>query len=67
MKQLGFYDLLRCFLAQNRNCRGLDAGDANSANKRVFVEIIYPIKLMFHVIEVPIKAGVIVKNEPFQK
>jgi hypothetical protein len=56
-----------CFPAQNRNCTGLDAGDVNSANKQVFVEIIYPIELIFHVIEIPIKAGVIVKNEPFQE
>lgn len=56
-----------CYPAQDRNCRSLHPGGANAANKQVFVEIVYPLELMFHVITLPIKAGVIVKNEPFQE
>ncbi len=56
-----------CYPKSNRNCSGLDAGDATSANQLVYLQIVQPIRLIFNVITVPIKAGVIVKNEPFHE
>ncbi|HQH26421.1 MAG TPA: pilus assembly protein [Oligoflexia bacterium] len=54
-----------CYLKQNPNCSGLHAGDASNANQLVYLQIRQPIRLIFDAITVPIKAGVIVKNEPF--
>jgi Flp pilus assembly protein TadG len=56
-----------CYPKTNSTCSGLDAGDASSANQYVYLQIIQPIDLFLHVITLPIKAGVVVKNEPFQE